>query len=211
MEIDTCLFPGKNDFERSVSSILDLFPFVRLVGDTEIKEDEYLVLFRTSKNGHHFVKIESDGTISEKNASEAPRKFQGWDKEFENSPEAAFAVKKKHDMEYFDNYGSIMIPIEGAKNFEESVVQAIKNKQNTFEYHNHNYVLKKSGEGIIYVCSNDKIVAQVLMDEKDCDIEIDEQSKKYISNTEPSAMVIIDSEKQGEENNNIKEGDLDAR
>lgn len=30
LEIDTCLFPGKNDFERSVSSILDLFPFVRL-------------------------------------------------------------------------------------------------------------------------------------------------------------------------------------
>ena len=45
-EIDTCIFPGKNDFEKSVSSILELFPFVRLVGDSQLKEDEYLVLYR---------------------------------------------------------------------------------------------------------------------------------------------------------------------
>ena len=100
-----------------------------------------------------------------------------------------------------------MIPIEGAKNFEESVVQAIKEKQNTFEYHNHTYQLKKSNEGIIYVCSNDKIVAQVLIDEKDFDIEIDEQSRKYISNTETSAVVIGEGEKQDGKGNNI-EGDL---
>lgn len=211
LEVDTCIFPGKNDFEKSVSSILDLFPFVRLVGDTKLKEDEYIVLFRTSENGHHFVKIESDGTIVEKNANQAPRKFQGWNKEFENSPEAVFAVKKEHDMEYFDKYKSIVIPIESAKNFEESVAQSINNKQNKLEYHNHSYVLKKSEEGIIYVCSNDKIVAQVLADDKNYDIEIDEQSKKYISNTEPSTMVINESEKQAKENDNVKEGDTDAR
>ena len=58
LEIDTCIFPGENDFEKDVSSILELFPFVRLIGDTKLQEDEYLVLFRASKNGHHFIKQE---------------------------------------------------------------------------------------------------------------------------------------------------------
>ena len=59
---------------------------------------------------------------------------------------------------------------------------------------------------MIYVCSNGKIVAQVLRDEKDYDIEIDEQSKRYISNTTPLAMENGDSEKQ----KNV-EGDLHDR
>ena len=59
---------------------------------------------------------------------------------------------------------------------------------------------------MIYVCSNGKIVAQVLRDEKDYDIEIDEQSKRYISNTKPSVMENGDSEKQ----KNV-EGDLHDR
>ena len=59
---------------------------------------------------------------------------------------------------------------------------------------------------MIYVCSNGKIVAQVLRDEKDYDIEIDEQSKSYISNTKSLAMKIGNSEKQ----KNV-EGDLHGR
>lgn len=204
LEIETCIFPGENDFEKNVSSILELFPFVRLLGDTELEEDEYLVLFRCAENGHHFIKRTDDGIFLEKDARNPTKRFESWGECLANSPEAAFAVKKEHDTEW---HGTIMIPIEGAKNFEESVVQAIKEKQNTFEYHNHTYQLKKSNEGIIYVCSNDKIVAQVLIDEKDFDIEIDEQSRKYISNTEPSAVVIGEGEKQDGKGNNI-EGDL---
>lgn len=63
---------------------------------------------------------------------------------------------------------------------------------------------------MIYVCSNGKIVAQVLRDEKDYDIEIDEQNRRYISNTTPLAMENGDSEKQKEEKNNV-EGDLHDR
>ena len=205
-EIDTCIFPGKNDFEKSVSSILELFPFVRLVGDSQLKEDEYLVLYRCSKKGHHFIKQANDGTFLEKEGSNPPKKFEGWSEIFENSLEAAFAVKKDHEMEYFDKYRSIVIPIENSKNFEETVIHAIKNMQNIFEYHNHIYSLKKSDGERIYVCSNGKIVAQVLRDEKDYDIEIDEQSKSYISNTKSLAMKIGNSEKQ----KNV-EGDLHGR
>lgn len=205
-EIDTCIFPGKNDFDKSVSNILELFPFVRLVGDTQLQEDEYLVLYRCSKEGHHFIKQANDGTFLEKEGGNPPKNFEGWSEIFKNSPEAAFAVKKEHEMEYFDKYGSIVIPRENSMNFEETIMHAIKNMQNTFEYHNHIYSLKKTDEEMIYVCSNGKIVAQVLRDEKDYDIEIDEQSKRYISNTKPSVMENGDSEKQ----KNV-EGDLHDR
>ena len=205
-EVDTCIFPGKNDFDKSVSSILELFPFVRLVGDTQLQEDEYLVLYRCSKGGHHFIKQANDGTFLEKEGGNPPKNFEGWSEIFKNSPEAAFAVKKEHEMEYFDKYGSIVIPRENSMNFEETIMHAIKNMQNTFEYHNHIYSLKKTDEEMIYVCSNGKIVAQVLRDEKDYDIEIDEQSKRYISNTKPSVMENGDSEKQ----KNV-EGDLHDR
>ena len=196
LEIDSCIFPRENDFERNVSSILELFPFVRLLGDTDLKDDEYLVLYRCSgelEEGHHFIKRTEDGSFSEKCGGNAPQRFEDWHKTFRNSPEAAFAVKKDHDMGFFSKQRTIMLPIAGAKNFEESVVQAIKNKQNTFEYHNHMYQLKKTSEGIIYVCSNEKIVAQVLIDDKDWDIEIEEEYRRYISNTGYRSMVMKNS------------------
>ena len=212
LEVDTCIFPIENDednFEKDVSSILELFPFVRLLGDTKLQEDEYLVLFRTTKNGHHFIKQADDGTFLEKNGGKPTRKFQGWSENFENSPTAVFAVKKEHEMEYFDKYKSISIPTKDAKNFEETVFQAIQNKQNTFEYHNHTYQLKKSSEGIIYVCSGEKIVAQVLIDDKDYDIEIKEEYRKYISNTNPTEMTIGNNTKRTKKND--IEGELDDR
>lgn len=189
LEVDTCIFSGKNDFEKNVSSILELFPFVRLIGDTVLGEDEYLVVYKCSKNGHHFIKRKEDGTFVEKTGSRLPRRFQGWSKVYEDLPEAVFAVKKEHEREYYDKYGYIEIPTESAKNFEESLNQAIQNRQNVFEYHNHNYSLKKSNEGIIYVCSNGKIVAQMLISDKDYNIEIEEGSKDYISNTKPGIPI----------------------
>ena len=189
LEVDTCIFSGKNDFEKNVSSILELFPFVRLIGDTMLGEDEYLVVYKCSKNGHHFIKRKEDGTFVEKTGSRLPRRFQGWSKVYEDLPEAVFAVKKEHEREYYDKYGYIEIPTESAKNFEESLNQAIQNRQNVFEYHNHNYSLKKSNEGIIYVCSNGKIVAQMLISDKDYNIEIEEGSKDYISNTKPGIPI----------------------
>ena len=208
LEVDTCIFPAENDgnnFERSVSSILELFPFVRLLGDTKLQEDEYLVLFRASKNGHHFIKQVDDGTFVEKEGGHAPKKFVKWSESFENSQEAEFAVKKDHDIEYFDKYGSIIIPIETAKNFEETVIHTIQNMQNTFEYHNHTFQLKKSDEGIIYVCSMGKIVAQVLIDDKDYDIEIKKEYKEYISNAKPTE-IMIENNTQRTEKNDIEGG-----
>lgn len=214
LEVDTCIFPLENDgnnFERSVSSILELFPFVRLVEDREVGEDEYLVLFRASKNGHHFIKQVDDGTFVEKEGGNPPKKFEGWSETFEDSPVAVFAVKKEHDMEYFDKYKSVIIPIKSSKDFEQTVIQALQDKQNTFEYHNHKYQFKKSNEGIIYICSGEKIVAQVLIDEKDYDIEIEEEYRGYISNTKPAEISIgTNDNTQRIEENNI-EGELDDR
>lgn len=209
LEIDTCIFPGENDFEKDVSSILELFPFVRLIGDTKLQEDEYLVLFRASKNGHHFIKQEDNGIFLEKNGGEPPRKFEGWSKSFEDSQEAAFAVKKEHDIEYFDKYKSIIIPIKSSKDFEETVIQALQDKQNTFEYHNHKYQLKMSNEGIIFICSGEKIVAQVLIDDKDYDIEIKKEYKEYISNAKTTEMMIEKNTERTEKND--IEGGLDDR
>ncbi len=80
LKIDTCIFPGKGDFERRVSGILESFPFVRLLGDTSLEEDEYLVLYRSlEEGGHHFVRIEDDGTVMEKEGCQPPQKFQGWE------------------------------------------------------------------------------------------------------------------------------------
>lgn len=54
LKIDTCVFPGECDFDTKVSSILELFSFVRLLGDTKLQEDEYLVLFRAERRRTSF-------------------------------------------------------------------------------------------------------------------------------------------------------------
>lgn len=191
LEIDTCIFPGKgNNLEKNVSSILDLFPFVRLLGDTELKEDEYLVLYRCS-NGHHFIKRKDDGTFVEKNECEPPRKFEGWSSSFADSPEVAFAVKKEHDIEYFSKIGNIIVPTERTMNFEERAKLAVTNRENIFEYHNHTYLLKKSKEGI-YVCSNGKIVAQIFISDNEFVVNIDEDYRDYISNIKSKMNIETD-------------------
>ena len=50
-KIDAAVFPIGNDFGQSVSRILEHFPFVRLLGDKPLQEDEYLVFYRLGKGG----------------------------------------------------------------------------------------------------------------------------------------------------------------
>ena len=101
LKIDKCIYPTYQDsFDKSVSSILDRFSFVRLLGDKKIKDDEYLVIYRApeGKNkGHHFIRVDSDGLISEKDGSGPVRKFENWGS-LENAKETIFAVKKEHKM-----------------------------------------------------------------------------------------------------------------
>lgn len=205
LKIDTCVFPNKGDFETKVSSILESFPFVRLLGDTKLQKDEYLVLYRAGKKGgHHFIRIEDDGTVMEKDGADPIQKFRDW-KTLKDAPEAVFAVKKEHEMNWFKTKGSIVVPTETSKNFEETVWTAIQNRQNSFEYHNHSYSLKKAGEETIYICSGDEIVAEMMTDGEEYDIEIREGKRTFISNTQPKNPIVIkDGKYQGAEEERSK-------
>ncbi len=191
LKIDTGVFPSKGDFEAKVSSILESFPFVRLLGDTKLQEDEYLVLYRAKEDGgHHFIRIEDDGTVMEKDGADPIQQFKDW-KTLKDAPEAVFAVKKEHEMNYFKLRGSIIIPTKDAKNFEKTVWSAMQNRQNTFEYHNHTYSLKKAGEETVYICSGDEIVAEMMTDGEEYDIEIRKGKRAFISNTQPKNPIVI--------------------
>lgn len=191
LKVDACIFSKNGSFEKAVSSILDTFPFARLLGDSNLQDDEYLVLYRKEKNkGHHFIRVEDDGTITEKYEANSPQKFNGWGN-LSDSPEAVFAVKKEHDINFPE--GTIMIPKETSMDFEESVINAIENKQNSFSYHNHNYNFKKSDDGFIYIFSNSTLIAKMLLDDKSFDIEIEPDKKDFVSNTKPSIPIVIEN------------------
>jgi len=200
LKIDTCIFPGNCDFDTKVSSILDIFPFVRLLGDTKLAEDEYLVLYRAEdRGGHHFIRIEDDGTVVEKEGAQKPQKFSDWGI-LKDAPEAVLAVKKEHDMNYFDKMKHIGIPTETSKNFEQTIWAAVQNRNNTFEYHGHNYLLKKSDDETIYICSGDEIIAEMLTNGEEYDVEIREEKKGYVSNTQPNKPIRIkDGKYQGDD------------
>ncbi|MCI9177166.1 MAG: hypothetical protein HFJ28_00925 [Clostridia bacterium] len=203
LKVDTCVFPSDADFDTRVSGILDNFPFVRLLGDTELQEDEYLVLYRARRAGHHFIRIEEDGTVTEKNGSDEPQKFQDWET-LRQAPEAVFAVKKEHDMNYFKKRGSIVIPEENSKNFEQTVWEAMQNRKNTFTYHNHNYRLKKATEETIYICSGEEIVAEMITNGEEYDLEIRPEKERYVSNTQPKRPIVIKDGKCQREETHIK-------
>lgn len=197
LKIDTCIFPGDCDFDTKVSSILEIFPFVRLLGNTELEAEEYLVLYRAEGGGHHFIRIEEDGTVVEKEGAQKPQNFRGWGI-LENAPEAVFAVKKEHDMDYFSKMKHIGIPTKTAMNFEQTIWQAMQNRNNTFTYHGHDYILKKSDDETVYICSDDEIIAEMLTNGEDYDIEIREGKQAYVSNTQPKKPIIIkDGKYQG--------------
>lgn len=202
LKIDTCVFPRVQDFDTRVSGILETFPFVRLLGDTKLQQDEYLVLYRARGHGHHFIRIEDDGTVLEKDGAKAPQKFESWE-DLKDAPEAVFAVKKEHDINYFEKQGSIAIPTESSMNFEETIWQAIQNRSNTFEYHNHSYTLKKANDETIYVCSNDEIIAEMLTNGQDYDVEVRSGKQAYVSNTQPKTPIIIKDGKLQENDREI--------
>lgn len=184
LKVDTSVYPTYQDnFSQSISSILDKFPFVRLLGDKLLEEDEYLVIYRApqGKNtGHHFIRVDSDGVVREKDANEEPRIFQNW-KNLEEAKEALFAVKKEHKMFGYD--ANDVNHNNKGLDFEESVSQAIKEKQNMFSYHDHSFCLKKSKQDEIFVTTTDgEIAANVLFDENECLVEIMAGKKEYIEN-----------------------------
>lgn len=175
-----------------MSSILEKFSFVRLLGDKPLEDDEYLVIYRVPKGkntGHHFIRVDSDAIVREKDGNGEPRIFENWGN-LEDGMEALFAVKKEHKMfEY--NSEEVNYNNKGL-DFEESVTKAIREKQNMFSYHNHSFCLKKSKQDEVFVTTIDgQIVAYVVVDENDCLVEIIESKKRYVENTSGAIILII--------------------
>lgn len=192
LNIDTCVFPfGYEDFSKNVSAVLERFSFTRLLGDKPLADDEYLVLYRANEDGrgHHFVRIDDDNILREKDAIGKEREFESW-KKLEGCKEAVFAVKKEHTMFGYDITKVNSDGKEGL-NFEETINKAIHDKHNTFNYHGHEYSLKKSQEGEILVASGNSIVADVLIDDGECIAEIREDKESYVENHQPRIGLVI--------------------
>lgn len=192
MKIDECIFPSQDNFSASVSYILDHLDFVRLLGDKPLQDDEYLVMYRAPKGkatGHHFIRVDSDGTVREKNGCEPTRIFEDWGN-LETCPEALFAVKKDHKMFGHSTYD---INFNGdSLDFEGTVAKAYRDRCNIFSYHSHNFCLKKSSTGDIYVTTTTgEIVAEAIVDENDCAVEILEGKSDYVENISNGVKPII--------------------
>lgn len=192
LELDTCVFNYSADFEKAVSELLDKVPFIRLLGDKKLADDEYLVLWKVREGGgHHFVKVEEDGTITEKYECKPIKLFKGWTKSIKDCPEAVLAVKKEHDIYLYNEFSYIDINGKSGKNFEETVQQAIQNQSNCFEYHNHSYYFKKDEAGKVYICSDGRIIADVFTENGECLVDIAKSEKRYVSNTQPPVPLCI--------------------
>ena len=183
LKIDQCFLTPESsstifveEDSQVISSYLEKFPFIRLLGNTKLEDDEYIVIYRTeaghAADGRHFIRVEKDGTITEKDGNSPVRKFKEWTPAFQNEEkiiEVVFAVKEKHRM-FGYTYEDVNKNCNG-KNFEQTVEQAIKEKRNSFTYHCKEYALKKDKEGNIVVCSEEGeksvIVADVLLDDKE--------------------------------------------
>ena len=195
LKIDQWFSPTEqSNFSKSVSSILEKFPFVRLLGDKLLEDDEYLVIYRAPKGentGHHFIRVDSDAIVREKNGNEEPRIFKDWGN-LKDCEEALFAVKKEHKM-FGYNSEEINYNHEGL-DFNESVAKAISEQQNLFSYHNHSFCLKKSKQEEVFVTTTDgHIVAYVVADKDDCLVEVIESEKKYVENTSGAINPIINN------------------
>lgn len=216
LKIDQCFFTPvtnkKNEGNKVVeedaqviSSYLEKFPFIRLLGDAKLEDDEYMVIYRTVK-GHaneerHFVRVEKDGTVTEKDGNGPVRRFENWSPSFQNENEIieiVFAVKEKHQM-FGYTPDDVNCNCNGL-NFEQTVEQAIDEKKNAFLYHCKEYFLKKDKEGNVIVCSNDKekkvIVADIIIEsqadkEMECVTVVRDGFDGIIQNYEGTVKPII--------------------
>ena len=227
LQIPICIFSGcKYTFEEQVLRITELFPFVRLLSDTNLKENEYIVKFRSGKTGHHFIRIDENGKATEKNECNLPRDFQGWGT-LENDPEAVFAVIKQdyrsdeiknlpqcnRDM-FLDEDAYYEIEADGYKDirkreakkpitFKEKLQEAYNNRNNSFSYQNKEYYLKtdKNDPEIIYICNDTEVLGELCTDGNNFILELNNEKKNQIFCFEPSKPIEI---KQNKEENSME-------
>lgn len=227
LQIPICIFSGDDyTFEEKVLRITELYPFVRLLSDTELKQDEYAVVFRAGKTGHHFIQVDENGKATEKCESDLPRNFQGW-RRLEDSPEAVFAVVKQEyrdksmrdlpqcnrDM-FLDEEAYYMIEDSGFKSilkkkadkpitFNEKLQDAYNNKSSTFTYQGKTFYLKinKNDPELIYICDDNEILGELCTDGKEFVIELNDTKKNKIFGYEPSKPLEIKYEDEDIDDN----------
>ena len=76
-------------------------------------------------------------------------------------------------------------------NFEQTVQQAVQEQKNSFEYHNHSYSFKKGENEMVFLCSEGRIIADVFIEDGDCDVDIRMGEERYVSNTQPTQPLQI--------------------
>lgn len=222
LQIPICIFSGcKYTFEEQVLRIMELYPFVRLLSDTKLRENEYIVKFRSGKTGHHFIRIDENEKATEKNECNLPREFHGWGT-LENDSEAVFAVVKQdyrsdeiknlpqcnrdmflnEDAYYeIEENGYKGIRKKEAKKpitFKERLQDTYNNKINSFSYQNKNYYLKtdKNDPEIIYICNENEVLGELYSDGSNFIIELKNEKKNQIFGFEPSKPVNIRQNKE---------------
>ena len=191
LEIDTLILPfGYSDLNKSVSCILNNFPFVRLLGNTKLKSSEYLVFYRTDKTGnkHHFVKVDSNHEVVEKNGESPVQYFEGWDEKLD-SQIVVFAVKKKHK-NFGYHFMNIKIYPDNDLNFKESLAQALKYKQDFFMYRGRSFNISKEND-YIKIIYNDNHIANAYYEDENLIVESKPENEKMINSlccSEPPIM-----------------------
>lgn len=197
LKVDRYVFPFHVDnFAKKVTAVLETFPFTRLLGDTDLGEDEYLVIYRALNScdgGHHFIRVDSDGTVREKDGPGRPQIFAGWHENLDTDDvmEAVFAVKKEHEMFDIDSLEQGII-----YDFEERVGMAIAERKNDFDYHGHRFHLKKGTYGeIIVLDDNEEFIADVVSEDNQCLVEITDKKIDYVENNCGKIKPIIENGK----------------
>lgn len=221
LQIPICIFAGDNyTFEEKVLRILELFPFVRLLSDTELREDEYVVIFRSGKTGHHFIRIDENGRATDKHESNLPENFQGWGN-LKCASEAVFAVVKQEyrsksikdlpqcnrDM-FLDEDAYYQIEEDGYRDiakkkankpitFSDKLQDAYSSRTSSFTYQGKTFYLKinKNDSKKIYICDDKEILGELCTDENEFIIELNDKKKNKIFGYEPSEHIIIKNRK----------------
>lgn len=217
LQIPICIFSGSNyTFEEQVLRIIELYPFVRLLSDTELKEEEYVVIFRSGQTGHHFIRIDENGNATDKHECNLPGNFQGWGT-LEHDPEAVFAVVKQEyrseamknlpqcnkDM-FLDEDAYYKIEENGYKDirkreatkpitFRNALQDAYNNKTSSFTYQGKTFYLKvnKNDSEMIYLCDDTEILGEFCTDGNEFVIELNDKKKNKIFGYELSKPLEI--------------------
>lgn len=225
LQIPICIFSGCDYvFEEQILRITELYPFVRLISDTKLKENEYIVKFRSGKTGHHFMKIDENGHATDKHECNLPEAFQGWGT-LENDPEAVFAVVKQEyrdeetknlpqcnrDM-FLDEYAYYEIEDDGYKHikkkeasrpqtFRDRLQEAYNNRHSSFLYQGKTFYLKinKNDSELIYICDDNEVLGELCTDGNEFIIELNDEKKNSIFGFQPSKPIKIFKEKINDE------------